>query len=75
MVTLDQLRPGESGRVARVDAAPALVQRLAEMGLLEGTAVKLVRAAPLGDPLEIELHGYFLSIRKADAHGVVLAEA
>jgi ferrous iron transport protein A len=74
MVTLDQLRPGQSGRVVRVDASPAMAQRLAEMGLLEGTTLKLVRTAPLGDPLEIELEGWFLSIRKADARGVHLDE-
>jgi len=72
MVTLDQLRPGQGGRVVRVDASPAMAQRLAEMGLLEGTTLKLVRSAPLGDPLEIELEGWFLSIRKSDARGVHL---
>ncbi len=72
MMTLDQLRPGESRRVARVNAAGPIAQRLAEMGLLEGTQVRLVRVAPLGDPLEIELHGYFLSLRRADARGVEL---
>ena len=71
-MTLDQLRPGERARVLRVEAAPALAQRLAEMGVLIGADVRMVRTAPLGDPLEIELHGYFLSIRKADARGVLL---
>lgn len=75
MATLDQLRPGQHGRVARVDGTPALAQRLAEMGLIAGTDVRLVRVAPLGDPLEIELHGYFLSLRKADARGVLLEES
>lgn len=74
MTTLDQLRPGDERRVARVNAAGPTAQRLAEMGLLEGTVVRLVRVAPLGDPLEIELHGYFLSLRKADARGVELGD-
>ncbi len=75
MTTLDQLRPGARGRVAKVNAAGPTAQRLAEMGLVEGTLIRLVRIAPLGDPLEIELHGYFLSLRKADARGVELSDA
>jgi Fe2+ transport system protein FeoA len=72
--TLADLPPGRSGTVAGVEGAPALVQRLLEMGLTVGTGVEVVRYAPLGDPMEIRLRGYLLSLRKNDARNVRLAE-
>jgi Fe2+ transport system protein FeoA len=47
--------------------------RLLEMGILEGTAIEVVRLAPLGDPIEIELRGYHLSIRKSEAEQIEIA--
>lgn len=67
MATLADLRIGASARVVDVGGEPALQQRLHEMGLLPGVQVRLVRVAPLGDPLEIELLGYRLSLRRAEA--------
>jgi len=46
--------------------------RMREMGLLPGTSVKLVRAAPLGDPLEIEIRGYRLTLRRSEADAVLV---
>jgi Fe2+ transport system protein FeoA len=43
-----------------------------ELGLIEGTVVKVVRVAPLGDPIEVEVHNYHLSLRKTEAEGVEL---
>lgn len=74
MRTLDQLRPGDAARIARVGGHAAIVQRLAEMGVLADARVRMVRAAPLGDPLEIELDGCFLSLRKADARAIELGD-
>jgi ferrous iron transport protein A len=74
-MTLDQLRPGESARVTRLVAGGAVSQRLCEMGLVAGTDVRVVRTAPLGDPLEIELHDYLLSLRKSEARCVEVAAA
>lgn len=74
MRTLDQLGPGRTARVERVRSEGAIGSRLAEMGLLPGTEVRVVRVAPLGDPLEIELHGYHLSLRLSEARGVEVAE-
>ena len=65
--TLDRLTPGQRGRVVALSGEPALVQRLMEMGLLEGDAVELLAVAPLGDPLEVRLGDYRLSLRRADA--------
>jgi Fe2+ transport system protein FeoA len=57
-----------------VSGAPALAQRLLEMGLTRGTEVEVVRFAPLGDPMEVRLWGYLLSLRKSDARQIELAE-
>ena len=70
MTTLDQLRPGARASIERVVATGPVGQRLAEMGLIEGAQLRLVRTAPLGDPIEIELQDYFLSLRKAEARCV-----
>ena len=75
MRTLDQLRPGMSARVVRLAARGAIGQRLSDMGFVEGTVVKLIRAAPLGDPLEVEIQDYLLSLRRAEAHLVEISDA
>ncbi|GAB4368849.1 MAG: ferrous iron transport protein A [Acidobacteriota bacterium] len=67
MTTLDCLSPTQSARVLGVRGADGLTQRLLEMGLIEGTNVEVVRLAPLGDPMELRLHGYHLSVRKSEA--------
>lgn len=72
MRTLDQLKPGESGVVAELHGEGAIQQRLLEMGVLEGSEVEVIRLAPLGDPLEIRVQGYHLSLRKAEAKLVEL---
>lgn len=70
MPSLDQLKPGQKGQVENVTGSAALVQRLMELGLLEGEEVEVLRFAPLGDPMEIWLCGSRLSLRKAEAAGV-----
>ena len=72
-MTLDRMLPGGRARVAALDGEPALVQRLYELGLLEGEIIELVAIAPLGDPLEIRCGGARLSLRKTEAAGVQLA--
>jgi ferrous iron transport protein A len=67
MPSLDQLRPGQRGRVVSVAGDDALVQRLLEMGLLDGEVVEVVGFAPLGDPIEIRLADYRLSLRRREA--------
>ncbi len=67
MPSLDKLRPGQSGRVASFTGQGAAVQRLMEMGLFEGEEVELVAFAPMGDPLEIRLRDYRLSLRCHEA--------
>ena len=65
--SLDQLRPGRRGRITRIDGEDGLVQRLMEMGLLEGEEVEVVGFAPLGDPMEVRLGDYRLSLRRVEA--------
>ena len=67
METLDQIRPGARARVTAVDVADPVGQRLMELGLIEGSTVEVVKLAPLGDPMELRLHGTHLSLRKAEA--------
>jgi Fe2+ transport system protein FeoA len=70
--TLRDLKPGESCVVRRVRAHGELRRRLLEMGFISGTPVRVVRRAPLGDPIEVVLHGYHLSIRRTDAETILV---
>ncbi len=68
---LSTLQPGERGTVDHVDAVSAATRmRLMEMGITAGTDVELVRLAPMGDPIEISVRGYRLSLRKSEAANV-----
>lgn len=67
MTTLDQLHVGQRARIHGLEGEDALVQRLLEMGLLEGEELEVVGFAPLGDPLEIRLRDYRLSLRRTEA--------
>ena len=67
MSTLDSLVPGESGIIVSVGGSGALRHRLLDMGLTPGTAVRVERIAPMGDPMELYLRGYRLTLRKEDA--------
>lgn len=75
MATLADLKPGESGVIAALDGDAEMVQRLLEMGLTPGTTLELIRFAPLGDPLEVRVRGYELSIRKENARRIRLEPA
>lgn len=66
-MTLASLRVGSRGTVARIEGADEIGIRLLEMGLTPGADVTILGVAPLGDPLELEVRGYRLSIRKAEA--------
>ena len=67
MTTLDQLQPGERARVDAVAGDDSIVQRMLEMGLFEGENVEVLGFAPLGDPMEIRLRDYRLSLRRNEA--------
>jgi ferrous iron transport protein A len=67
MTTLDQLRVGSTGRVSEVQGYDEVSIRLMEMGLTPGVEFVVIGEAPLGDPLELELRGYRLSVRRSEA--------
>ncbi len=67
---LGALPLGQRGRVVGFDLPPEHRQRLLEMGLTVGAEFQVIRFAPLGDPIDIKLRGYHLSLRKQDAAGV-----
>ena len=72
-VTLNTLTPGEKGIIARISASSGNTrQRLLEMGLTKGTPIELIRFAPMGDPMEIRVKGYRLSIRRLEAESIVI---
>lgn len=66
-LTLNQVKIGRSVTVTKVTGTGPLRQRILDMGLTKGATVKVRKMAPLGDPLEITVRGYELSLRKAEA--------
>lgn len=70
--TLADLRPGESGVVAAVGGEDALHRHLLDMGITPGVTVLLQKTAPMGDPVEIRLRGYALTLRLDDARKITL---
>jgi Fe2+ transport system protein FeoA len=69
------MAPGSAGRVTEIKVPGASRPRLMEMGLLVGTPVELVRFAPLGDPVEIKVRGYHLTLRKHEADQIFVSAA
>lgn len=74
MATLKEVKVGESAVVARLAGAGALKRRIMDMGLTKGTRVYVRKVAPLGDPMELTVRGYELSIRKDEAASVEVAD-
>ena len=68
--TLANLGVGQKGRVTGFDLPAVPRQRLLEMGVTMGTTFEVIRFAPLGDPIDIKVRGYHLSLRKHEAAGV-----
>jgi ferrous iron transport protein A len=73
MTTLAELEIGQTATVRRIEGSDDIAVRLLEMGLTPGVEVKLVGAALLGDPVELEVRGYHLSLRKSEAKRVEVA--
>lgn len=73
--TLDQLARGQRATIVRIAGERTLRRRLLDMGLVTGETVTLTAVAPLGDPLELTVKGYRLSLRKAEARQIVVEPA
>lgn len=73
MKTLRDAKVGDTVTVARINGAGALKRRIMDMGVTKGTDIYIRKVAPLGDPLEVTIRGYELSIRRADAEMIELA--
>ena len=68
--SLASLPLGRSAVISRVHGARAVVRRLLEVGLVPGTKVTMTRVAPLGDPIELKVRNFALSIRRSEAQGI-----
>ena len=73
-MTINDLKIGDSGTIATVGGEGPLRLRFLDMGLIPGTKVTLQKIAPMGDPIQIRLRGYELSIRREDAMKIALRE-
>lgn len=74
-MTLNELMPSQSGVITEVGGEGALRCRLLDMGLIPKTRVRLIKTAPMGDPIEIEVRGYNLTLRTDDAKKIgIIAE-
>ena len=67
MRTLKEVKIGETVKVSRINGEGAVKRRIMDMGITRGTEIYVRKVAPLGDPVEVTVRGYELSIRKADA--------
>ena len=74
MTTLADLAPGRSGTIAGFRESGPVVYRLMQLGVIEGQPFTVVRTAPMGDPIEIEILGYALSLRHSEARVVLVSE-
>lgn len=72
MKTVNDLTPGDRGKITAIGAAPGLKQRLMDMGIIEGAEVEMVRTAPLGDPVEIKVYNTLIALRKNEAETLLV---
>ncbi len=73
-MSLKELQVGKSARIIDVGGQGALRRRLLDMGLTPNTIITLRKTAPMGDPLELKLRGYILTLRKEDAERIFIEE-
>jgi ferrous iron transport protein A len=71
-MNLAELKPGEQGKITQIGAIGPMKRRLMDMGVLVGEMVKVEKIAPLGDPIEIIVKNYRLSLRKREAAGITV---
>lgn len=74
-MNLAKLKPGEKGKITAIGSIGPLKRRLMDMGVLVGEEVKVLKVAPMGDPIEVSIKGYNLSLRKKEAEGIAMEVA
>lgn len=72
MKTLKDVKVGETVTVIKLNGTGPLKRRIMDMGITKGTTLYIRKVAPLGDPIEITVRGYELSIRKSDAENIII---
>lgn len=72
MRTLKEVKCGETVNVEKLQGESALKRRIMDMGITKGAAVYVRKVAPLGDPIEVTVRGYELSIRKSEAENIIV---
>lgn len=72
MSTLREIKCGQTVRVTKVDGVGPIRRRIMDMGITRGCEIYLRKVAPLGDPIEVTVRGYELSLRKADAEMIIV---
>ena len=73
-ITLAELMPKEKGKVIKISGKMRLRRKLLDMGILPGVVVEMVRPAPLGDPVDLKVKGYHLSLRKSEAADISIVK-
>ncbi len=71
-MTLKEVKPGGSAIVTRLTGEGALKRRIMDMGITRGVSILVRKVAPLGDPIEVNVRGYELSLRKSEAENIVV---
>ena len=71
-MTLAELETGQTGRIVRVGNVGSVRRRIVDMGAVNGTKVTMVKVAPLGDPMEVKIKGYSLTLRKEEAEAITI---
>ncbi len=72
IVGLNEVKPGQKGRIVKIIGRSGVNKRIADMGVVPGTIVEVQRVAPLGDPIDVKLKGYHLSLRKEEASKIMV---
>ncbi|NTV45223.1 MAG: ferrous iron transport protein A [Chlorobiales bacterium] len=73
-MNLSELTKGQSGKIVKISATSAFKKRLLDMGVLVGERIRIERVAPLGDPVEVSIKNYRLSLRKKETEDIVIEE-
>ena len=71
-MTLRQVTLGQTVKVVKLEGEGAVKRRIMDMGITKGTQIEVRKVAPLGDPIEVTVRGYELSVRKADAEKIIV---